>query len=234
MSQKLAALGSFVNRSIDIPLSKDDREMEIKIIKQIAQDHNFDPNIVNKLIQKKLLRNLANNSYLPTTNTSVGGNTERFFSLMFNGDISYKIQKICSRHNIKIAFKSKNTLSNFFINNKDKIDPLLNPGVYQLACGCGKIYIGRTKRNFKTRFSEHCRCVGLNNTESLFAKHILETGHQTDFKNNHKILHVESNNAILNNLEALEIIRSTKDDPDRIINSQTSFLDNRILSLFFQ
>ena len=229
-THKLAALNSFVNRAIDIPLNKEAREMEFKIIKQIAKSHNFQTNIIDKLIQKKLLRNWANNAYQSSTNNDI---TTKYFSMHFNGPISYKIQRLFSRHGITIAFKSRNTLGNFFINNKDKLDPLLNSGVYKLVCECGCTYVGKTKRDFKTRLAEHYRCVRLNNTNSLFAKHILETGHPTNFKTNYKILHVESNQHLINNFEILEILKQMKNNPHRTINSQTNFNDFKLLNIFF-
>lgn len=234
LQHKLAALNSFINRAIDIPLTLEARETEFKIIKQIAQTHNISLKIVDKLIHKKLLKNLANNAYLPFDYTHINrnNNNKKYFSLTFNGPISYKIQRIFSRHNITIAFKSRDTLGTLFVNNKDKIDPLLNPGVYQLTCECGLKYIGKTKRNFKTRFAEHHRCIRFNNTESLFAKHILETGHITDFTNNFKILHVENYNSNLNNFEILEILRSHTSTPNQLINSQIPY-EHPILNLFF-
>jgi hypothetical protein len=125
LHHKLAALNSFINRAIDIPLTVEARESEFKIIKQIAQTYNISLKIVDKLINKKLLRNLAANVYLPFnhTLTNLINNNKKYFSLTFNGPISYKIQRIFSRHNITIAFKSRDTLGTLFVNNKDKNRP---------------------------------------------------------------------------------------------------------------
>ena len=55
-------------------------------------------------------------------------------------------------------------------------------GVYKLTCNsCNKFYIGRTKRNFKTRFNEHRRDFATSTGKSTFSEHILNTANGKDY-----------------------------------------------------
>ena len=56
---------------------------------------------------------------------------------------------------IKIAYKT-NKLNDIISNEIEKYNKYDKKGVYKLACtNCNKFYIGRTNRNFNTRFKEH-------------------------------------------------------------------------------
>jgi len=46
-------------------------------------------------------------------------------------------------------------LTNILCNNKTKLPPNSHPGVYQLKCSCGSIYIGETKKKIISRSVEH-------------------------------------------------------------------------------
>jgi hypothetical protein len=54
-----------------------------------------------------------------------------------------------AKKNIKNLFKPFKTLKQLFRIAKDKYDPMLGQGVYQIPCSYGKSYIGQTSRYFK-------------------------------------------------------------------------------------
>jgi len=60
-----------------------------------------------------------------------------------------------AKNNTKTLFKPCKTLKQLFKVVKDKLDPMLGPGVYQIPCSCGKSYIGQTSRALITRLKEH-------------------------------------------------------------------------------
>ena len=74
-------------------------------------------------------------------------------------------------------FSIKNLIN---INTKDKIPVENKSGVYQINCKeCDKIYIGKTKRNLKTRTNEHFRNIKYRQIEkSAVAAHYCLTGHE--------------------------------------------------------
>ncbi|XP_050299987.1 uncharacterized protein LOC126738616 isoform X1 [Anthonomus grandis grandis] len=233
-SHKAAALNSYVNRALQIPQTTESRDRELNIIKQIAQTHNFSPNLVDKIKNKFLLRNAFQNVYIPHQTILSNQPVNKFISLTYNGAVSYKIQRVLTSLNVKVAFKSSNSLGNLLINNKDKTDPLSCKGIYKLYCECGYFYVGRTKRSFKARFSEHDRCIRQNNPESLFAKHIMETGHPSNLLDNYKILHRVQDNINLNNLELLEIKRSLKKEYDKSLNIQINIPETNLINILFE
>ena len=71
-------------------------------------------------------------------------------------------------------------------NLKDNIPPEKNSGIYQINCkDCEKIYIyiGKTKRNLKTRVKEHFRNIKNGEIEKLaVAAHVWKAKHAMDCK----------------------------------------------------
>jgi hypothetical protein len=65
------------------------------------------------------------------------------------------IDQLMAKNNIKAMFKPYKNLKQLFIIAKDKSNPMLGPGVYQIPCSCEKSYIGQTGRSFKSRLKEH-------------------------------------------------------------------------------
>ena len=48
----MAAFHSLVHRAVNIPMDKEDFNMEIKIIKQITKNDGYNIEIINKLIER--------------------------------------------------------------------------------------------------------------------------------------------------------------------------------------
>jgi predicted GIY-YIG superfamily endonuclease len=49
------------------------------------------------------------------------------------------------------------------------------PGVYQIPCECGKVYMGQTGRSIKTRCKEHRRHIYLDQPDkSAVAEHSID------------------------------------------------------------
>jgi hypothetical protein len=55
-------------------------------------------------------------------------------------------------------------------------------GIYELRCDdCSAVYIGQTGRKFKERMKEHEASFRKENCISLFAKHLVEKKHGSNF-----------------------------------------------------
>jgi hypothetical protein len=76
-------------------------------------------------------------------------------SLPYIQGITDHISKLLAKKNIKTLFKPYKTLKQLFRIAKDKYDPMLGQGVYQIPYSCGKSYIGQTGRSFKAHLKEH-------------------------------------------------------------------------------
>jgi hypothetical protein len=117
----------------------------------------------------------------PDTNTK-----QLYATLTFVGKETKKIANLFKNTNIKIAYRTPNTLGKLLITkpNNNKKDKYLNSGVYRLTCpNCGKIYTGQTGRNFKIRYKEHLLSYKHGNYNSKFT-HLLENKHSFgDIKN---------------------------------------------------
>ena len=69
--------------------------------------------------------------------------------------ITDHITKFLIKKNIKTIFKPHNTLKQLFMSTKDKSNPFLSQGVYQIPFSCGKTYIGQIGRSIQTCLKEH-------------------------------------------------------------------------------
>lgn len=133
--------------------------------------------------------------------------TQNFASLSYVDGISETIAKYFRNwFNYNISFKTRNNLSTFIKNNKDRTNKDNKSGVYKLTCNdCPMVYVGQTGRSFKKRIQEHQRSYRLDSTHSTYANHLNELGHS--FNNNYEIIHVENKSSRLTLLESLEINR---------------------------
>jgi hypothetical protein len=122
------------------------------------------------------------------------------------------ITKLFKNTNLRIAYKTNNTLQKHLeVKNIDP-DKYSHSGIYEMKCNsCHLKYIGQTGRNFKTRYKEHIHAIHTNKT-SKYAQHILETGHTYGtIEDTLNILHCEKKGPLLNTLEQFHIHRLTKD-----------------------
>jgi hypothetical protein len=122
---------------------------------------------------KQQTKNKTHTHNITKTNTKPHWATFTYF-----GSDTRTITKLFKNINLKIAYKTTNTLKHQ-LRTKNPIEDIYNAnGVYQLKCEtCPMKYIGQTGRNFKTRFKEHIRDIRFNKDNSKFAQHILNTQH---------------------------------------------------------
>ncbi|XP_065642453.1 uncharacterized protein LOC136074080 [Hydra vulgaris] len=114
---------------------------------QIKPTSNVNPKIVMGVFKEKT--NLSKINY---------NKTETFkytVKLPWLPRIGPKLRKELKPYNVRIIFTTPPTLKNILCNNKSKLIPNSNPGVYKLTCSCGSIYIGETKKKILTRCIEH-------------------------------------------------------------------------------
>ncbi|RLU26018.1 hypothetical protein DMN91_002181 [Ooceraea biroi] len=69
-------------------------------------------------------------------------------------------------------------------NPKDWRSPVAIPGVYNISCTCGKVYIGETEKKISTRIKNHQRCANCGHCfQSAVAEHWMETGDSVQYDN---------------------------------------------------
>jgi hypothetical protein len=118
------------------------------------------------------------------------------------------ITNLFKKANVKIAFKTNNTIQKLLMHKQQKKDIHSQSGVYKLTCpDCGKLYVGQTGRNFATWFKEHKNAFRTASHSSNFAKHLIEhtflrplpqnhantasTKQRSTLKHNRTILHLQ-------------------------------------------
>ena len=89
--------------------------------------------------------------------------------------------------------------------------------------------MGETGRRFEKRMVEHARGEGVRTTNSLYARHFLETGHE--FVNpieNVTILKIERKLKQRKLMEELVILKEKKKDANTLMNIKTEFDNEQI------
>ena len=71
-------------------------------------------------------------------------------AITYIAGVSKEIRRVCSRHDVKVAFRASRTLCSLLTRVKD----LLLVGkqsmvVYQIPCSCSRGYIGKTIQQLK-------------------------------------------------------------------------------------
>ncbi|CAH8631966.1 unnamed protein product [Schistosoma mattheei] len=107
--------------------------------------------------------------------------------------ISEDIRRILIRQNIRVFFRTNNTLRSKLVRIKDPIhkDDQQNC-VYEIKCNdCNATYVGETSRQLNVRVKEHKLClkhipkssidVKKLENRSAIALHSIESGHTVDF-----------------------------------------------------
>ncbi|CAH8586016.1 unnamed protein product [Dicrocoelium dendriticum] len=125
---------------------------------------------------------------------------ELFIRLPFKGDaaterltrsLSAAVKSTFPAASLKCVFSTEPLIRS---QNKDKL-PMLTTSmvIYQFVCACGATYIGRTARQLSKRVNEHCprwlRQGGIGIISSAILAHIVDTGHEVDWKRAFRIVY---------------------------------------------
>ena len=113
----------------------------------------------------------------------------------YRRNTSEDIRRVLNRFNIRVAFRTTNTIRSKLAKLKDaRSKEACSNLIYKIACTqCPATYIGQTGRQLQTRIKEHAKCTQKapkNSTEimslerdSAIALHAISEGHVIDFKN---------------------------------------------------
>lgn len=220
---KISAFNSFIHRLINIPLSEQNYNKELNIIKQLAVNNGYQASMIDQIINKKQY-NKAINLAFPVLKS----NKIEYKTLTYNGDITDKVNKLLKKQNFKVAYRTNNKLGTLIKNNKNKTGKNQKCGVYKLKCGsCSKIYIGQTGRSFGKRIKEHKTSFNKKHSNSHYAIHL--NSEQHNFDENFEILHLENKSKKLNLLESMEINKCKR--LNVLLNDQLDLNNSPLLNL---
>jgi len=236
ISHKLSSFNSFFFRLLRLPLSPDAFEKELTTIHRIAFENGYPDGVIRKVFErckrKVFLERLTS---LTVEKTKCNG----YFSVPYIQHLSDRLKHIFSKYDLQLSSSVRGTLRSILSTGSSRADPFSKSGVYRLACSCGKCYVGRTFRNFRTRYSEHVRYLKSDKSydmdmvraRSTFAHHVLvnKCHYNSDVKCI-EVLHTNCNNSTIAQLESLEILSHKIAQPDRILNDVIDFDNDIILS----
>ncbi|XP_046404093.1 uncharacterized protein LOC124169501 [Ischnura elegans] len=155
-SQKAAVMSTLIHRAKSICDSESLPKELLHLKKTFRQNgHN------GRDISKALKRAFTNHN---TATKEEGEKPIAFAGLPFVSTVSCKIARILKRHDIKTYFRPPAKLRNQLVTAKDPCG-LMTPGVYQIPCECGQVYVGETGRTIATRMKEHQRHFRLGQPE---------------------------------------------------------------------
>ena len=187
---KHTAFHALAKRATTIPMSEANLNKEFDIIQCIGLNNGYPLHEINAIINKQL--NVKNDLNIPQKCKK----QNKYVSITFFNNFSNKIGHIFRKHGLEPGFKTTNSIGKKLLSNKKSynIDPYNNAGIYAISCNdCNKKYIGKTTRNFKTRFKEH-----IKDNKSNVYQHISTSHHHIDnIDKNLTILHKGNNDRML-------------------------------------
>jgi hypothetical protein len=107
---KKMAFNYLLNRANKYPLSKHNKELELKIIKQIAQENGYTNSILRQ--KQHITQNITENS-----DVNILTNNKKWTTFTYTGKQTRYITKLFKETEINIAFKTNNTIKRIIKNN---------------------------------------------------------------------------------------------------------------------
>ena len=108
---------------------------------------------------------------------------KKFTSLPWIPGLSQKLRKAFKKANCRVSFKSPRNLESILTSkNKPEMPPNSQPGVYFVPTGCTKGYTGETKKQIRTRNTEHEKAVFKGDTNDAIALHAESCNCEMDWK----------------------------------------------------
>ncbi|XP_044767118.1 uncharacterized protein LOC123323009 [Coccinella septempunctata] len=197
----------------------------------MAVRNGYDVGWVDALVRKEDIKRLNNEASILQQHTP---NT-KYMRLSYIGPLSTRLGNVFHNHDIRVAYKSPNTLYNLLVHNKDSVPLLQRSGVYKLTCGdpnCNVVYIGRTSRTLQQRISEHLRSQRRDNCDkSIFGRHLRLNNHPFDPEKDARIIHPSGFGLRQSVLEEIEIFCHIDDVSMVTLNSLSTHVFPRLFDV---
>jgi hypothetical protein len=197
---KYATVRFLYNRLNTYDLHKDYYKTETTTTQNILHNNCFP-------IHPPTPRPSPNTNKKLTSNTRTQISTPKWATFTYIGKETNFITNLFKKTNIKIAFRTNNSIQTLLSHRQQKTEIYSQSGVYKLTCpDCGKAYVRQTGRNFATRFREHRNAFSTASQSSNFAKHLIE--HSQSFgpiHNTMQILQLQNKGTHLNTVERFYI-----------------------------
>ncbi|XP_055910736.1 uncharacterized protein LOC129945103 [Eupeodes corollae] len=180
----------------------------IKVTK-ILSDKGFPPAIIRGLILQQQCRRAKQQSEV--------NNKGYFKSIVYVPKLAESFKQVVAKNiqDVRLAFKSNQTIRHLFTKLKTKIDRDKRTDViYKINCKgkpdetCNLCYIGTTKQFLRQRLSNHKSDIkNYNLAKTALAAHSIDKGHSPDF-DGVKVLQTEKHTSKRYTLETLHILNN--------------------------
>jgi hypothetical protein len=139
---------------------------------------------------------------------------QKWSTFTYIGKETITITRLFKNTDIRIAYKTKNTIQSHLQPKRHIPDKYNSSSIYQIKCNsCQLKYIGQTGRNFRTRYKEHIHAIHSNKTTSKYAQHILDTQHAYgNIEDTLDILHIEKKGPLMNTLKRFHIYKLSQEN----------------------
>ncbi len=212
-SHKTSFLFSAIYRMFDLRLSPESILKELEYLRYCCLENSLDVTLVDKIYHRIVRKRQMS---LTSTLCDSRENTPFYISLPFS-NMHNTIARRLLKWNFRTGFSSNNTVQSMVPMVKSNINDVHKSGVYNAQCGdCEKIYVGQTRRSFKTRIHEHLHYP----TKSRVCEHLLMEDHDPN-KVTFRTLKTSNDYKIINVKESLEILKLfEKHGKHNILNTQ--------------
>jgi hypothetical protein len=205
---KISGINYLINRLNTYPLDENGKKKENNIIRQMLTQNSYS-------IDEHITQKLQNNKYKKHPSIPQQTNKkEKCISFTYFGYKTQKITKIFKDTQLKIAYRTNNTVQKHLFGKQTKLDKYANSGIYTMKCmECTRQYTGQAGRPFKTRFKQHIRAIKHNSDTSTYAQHILNNGHTYgNINDTMDIIKITQKNRHMNILENFHIYCAYRDN----------------------
>ena len=198
---KFAAVRYLYNRLHTYQLQQEDYDQEENTIHNILHNNSF-PIKPHAHPKKRTLTQTQDNAT---------PQKQKWATFTYIGKETTRITNLFKHTNIKIAFRTNNTVQKLLTHSCYTKDKYSASGIYKLTCPeCNKAYVGQTGRSFSQRYQEHHRAFRLDHQSSGFTLHLAEHQHPFGPINEiMQILHFQHKSTHMNTLERYYIHKET-------------------------
>ena len=148
---------SLFDRAARVISEEENLEMEHKHLREVFKLNNYPNSIISgyfSLTDKSssLSSSVSSGSSVPIDKEA----KKKTIVIPYVKGLSEDVRRICGRYDVRVAFKSGQSLRNSLTRVKDTLHQgMQSKVVYHIPCSCGKVYIGETIRRLETRVKEH-------------------------------------------------------------------------------
>jgi hypothetical protein len=135
---------------------------------------------------------------------------------------------------LRIAYRTNNTIHNHLIHRIHHPDKFSSSGIYKLTRpDCRKAYVGQTGSNFAVKYNESKHAFRTNSISSRFAQHLNEHAHFFDtIENTMQMLHHHRKGAHLISIERYYI--HSEHAANNHLNDDHTIFPNKIFDTLLQ